>query len=85
MLTLIRLFVEKNIEYRVFGATSNCLFLNECAFNVFIFTELLNQVIVSEHKDEIVCGAGVMLPVFVRKASDAGYCGFEGLCGILGQ
>lgn len=81
---VIRLFNEEGYSYKVVGATSNILFLNDESYSVIISTRGLNDFNIKHEKRLTTVSAGLMIPKFSKKLSSLGYTGFEGLLGIPG-
>ena len=81
---VLRFCHDHGLSYRIFGATSNCLFLNEGVFDIFILTKYLNGLGFDGMDGLITALAGTMMPALAKKAAQKGYTGFEGLCGIPG-
>lgn len=72
------------ISYKLIGATTNILFLDNLDHSVFISLRRVNGFIYDEEKGIVTAEAGLMLPAFVNKLVDLEMEGFEGLEGIPG-
>lgn len=81
---LIELLKNSKQNYKIVGATTNILFLDNVIYNVFISLKKINFMHFSENGQEVIVGAGLMLPSFVAKLSKLNIKGFEGLEGIPG-
>ncbi len=82
--SIIKLFNEFNVSYKVIGATSNVLFKDEVVYSCFLSTTKLLGLDYLEANQKLIVGSGVMLPDFSRYALFNGITGFEGLEGIPG-
>lgn len=71
-----------SLPYRVIGATSNVVFLDEVDYGIIISTTNLNQL--SVDGNYLIAGAGYPLQDLVRVAVIKGSGGFDGLEGIPG-
>lgn len=71
-------------SYKVVGATSNILFLDDESYNIIISTRGYNEININHEQRLTTVSAGLMIPKFSKKLSSLGYTGFEGLLGIPG-
>lgn len=79
---LIRYLNEVNLEFKILGASTNCIFLDETDINIIVSLRSLKQVKFNLIDEEVYAETGVMLPKLVRKLKDNAVAGFEGLEGI---
>lgn len=78
-------FLKSNyVAYKVIGATTNLLFLDDVKYDVLISLRKFNSIEINEQKKFVKAEAGVMLTRFVRRLAGRGIRGFEGLEGIPG-
>ncbi|WP_405410890.1 UDP-N-acetylmuramate dehydrogenase [Maribacter sp. Asnod1-A12] len=84
MVLVIRALKSMKILFKVVGATSNLLFLDETRYNCLLSTKDLNDFEYLESSGEIIAGSGLMLPHLSRIALFNSITGFEGLEGIPG-
>jgi UDP-N-acetylmuramate dehydrogenase len=82
--TTIRLFNQKKAAYRVVGATSNILFLDNKEYGALIRLSGFGSIKINKENGTLFLGAGVFLPKLARWAAESGIMGFEGLAGIPG-
>lgn len=78
-------YIKKtNKSFKIIGATSNVLFLDDHAVEVLVSLKNFNDFHYESHLNIITAGAGYRLPGLVRKALKLGLAGFEGLEGVPG-
>ena len=82
LVSLIEVLREQEIFFRVFGNTSNCMFLNSDKYDVFVFLKKLRGINIDSIAGIVVAEGGVNLSVLSRKAVASGLRGFEGMVGI---
>lgn len=75
---------NKSIFYKVIGATTNLLFLDEVEYDVLVSLKKFNKIEINKEKKIVRVEAGAMLPKLVRELATEGITGFEGLEGIPG-
>lgn len=80
----VRALNSHNINYKVIGATSNLLFLDNSAYGCLLATTNLKGIRMDQTKSEIVSASGEMLGDLSRFALLHSITGFEGLEGIPG-
>jgi len=84
-LKLISDFLKSQyIAYKVIGATTNLLFLDDVKYDIIVSLRRFNRIEINEQKKFVKAEAGVMLPRLVRILAGKGIRGFEGLEGIPG-
>lgn len=76
--------INNSIPYKIIGATSNLLFLDDIIYYVLISLGKFNKIEINEPKKFVEVESGVMLQKFIRKLAKRGITGFEGLEGIPG-
>ena len=83
MLSLTISFLNNNnLKFKVLGASTNCIFLDETNIDIIVSLKNLKQIEFNFDDMEVNVEAGVMLPKLVRKLKDNSIVGFEGLEGI---
>ena len=82
LIDLIIFLREKLISFKIIGATSNLLFLDDSDYSLLISTTSLNDI--SLNDDLIYAQCGSMLPDLSRFALNQSISGFEGFEGIPG-
>ncbi len=82
--TVIVYLTRFNYKYFIAGGTTNCLFLNDHNFQVFISLKRMKNIDIQLDDSMVDVEAGCALTTFARKMSHLGYSGFEGLIGIPG-
>jgi UDP-N-acetylmuramate dehydrogenase len=82
LVSLIGALREQGIFFRVFGNTSNCMFLNSEKYDVFVFLKKLRGINIDSSAGIVVAEGGVNLSMLSRKAVASGLKGFEGMVGI---
>ncbi|WP_407291294.1 UDP-N-acetylmuramate dehydrogenase [Stutzerimonas zhaodongensis] len=80
--SLVSFCCEANVEYRVFGGTTNTLFFDNIVYSVIISTENINYFVLSDTQIEV--GAGYSLGDLVRVCLVNSLTGCEGLEGVPG-
>lgn len=75
---------KHKITFKVIGATSNLLFLDNVVYTCLVSTKQMCEMYYNKESGELICGSGVMLPDFTRFALYNSISGFEGLEGIPG-
>lgn len=80
----IKLLVEHGVKYKIIGATSNLLFLDNSDYSCLLSTTNLKGIILDQTANEIVSASGEMLGELSRFALLNSITGFEGLEGIPG-
>lgn len=78
---------EHQIMYKVIGATSNLMFLDNTTYSCLLSTSKLVQLELDLNKNQIIGGSGVMMADLSRFSllnSIKGFEGFEGIPGTLG-
>lgn len=81
---IIRVAHQLELKYKVIGATSNIMFLDNQNYSFLICTTELSEIYFDSEKQCIICDAGVMLGDLSRHALLHAIQGFEGLEGIPG-
>lgn len=71
-------------NYKIIGATSNLLFLDNAEYSCLLLTTNLKGIWIDENANEIIAGSGEMLGDLSRFALINSITGFEGLEGIPG-
>jgi len=74
---------DLNLNFQVFGATSNCIFKDDSSLRIAIFTRKIKNIKILNNSIEV--DSGVMLPGFCNKMAKGSYAGFEELQGIPGS
>jgi len=74
-----------NLEFKVVGATSNILFLDNMNQEVMVSVKKITNFTFNNEKSLAIVGAGMMIPSLVKKVNDNGAFGFSGLNGIPAQ
>jgi len=80
----IDLLKTNNVKYKVIGATSNIMFLDNTDYSCLISTINLKGIKIDQKTNEIVASSGEMLGDLSRYALLNSITGFEGLEGIPG-
>lgn len=84
VVSLIQGLKINGVGYKVIGATSNLMFLDDTSYSCLISTSKLTKMELNLEKKEIVGGSGVMMSDLSRFALINSIKGFEGLEGIPG-
>lgn len=84
IVSLIQGLKINGVGYKVIGATSNLMFLDDTSYSCLISTSKLTKMELNLEKKEIVGGSGVMMSDLSRFALINSIKGFEGLEGIPG-
>ncbi|SMY35614.1 UDP-N-acetylenolpyruvoylglucosamine reductase [Photobacterium malacitanum] len=84
LVSLIDFLIKEELKYKLIGATSNILFLNELNYGIIISTKLLTNVFISNVDNTVEVSSGYSLSDFTRLMLLNGFEGFEGLEGIPG-
>lgn len=84
VLQTIKLVNSYNVKYKVIGATSNLLFLDNSDYSCLISTMNLKGINIDKNTNDIVASSGEMLGDVSRYALLNSITGFEGLEGIPG-
>lgn len=84
VISLIQGLKINGVGYKVIGATSNLMFLDDTSYSCLISTSKLTKMELNLEKKEIVGGSGVMMSDLSRFALINSIKGFEGLEGIPG-
>ena len=79
---LISFLHDENIRYFVLGNGSNIIFTDDYYDGVFISLKKLDYMVFREN--EVLVGAGVMMPTLTMEAIHKGFSGFEWAAGIPG-
>lgn len=82
---LIQFLSGEGISYKIIGATSNILFLDDSHFSILISTLGLKALSLGRDGVSFFAGSGVMIPDLSRFALLNSLSGFEGLEGIPGS
>lgn len=80
----LKILADLSFPYKVVGATSNLLFLDDTSYRCLVSTVRLNKMRFDAENGQIVAEAGVMLPDLSRLALWNLVSGLEGLEGIPG-
>ncbi len=80
----IKIMNRLSIKFKVVGATSNLLFLDDKVYSCLLSTDRLKGMLVNQRTGLIEAGSGDMLPELSRFALLHSSTGFEGLEGIPG-
>ena len=84
-LSLVISFLVKNeVRFRVFGNTSNCLFLESDSYDVFVFTQKSKSLKIANETGIVEVDAGLSMSLLARKTVECGLKGFEGVVGVPG-
>jgi len=84
VVSLIQGLKINGVGYKVIGATSNLMFLDDTSYSCLISTSKLTRMELNLEKKEIEGGSGVMMSDLSRFALINSIKGFEGLEGIPG-
>jgi len=79
LVNLVNYFSSFNIDYLVFGATTNCIFKDDTKLNVIVFTTKMNSISIESN---IHIEAGTRLPKMCNVFAKESISGFEELQGI---
>lgn len=80
----LKILKANNLNYKVIGATSNLLFLDNSNYTCLLSTTELKGIKIDDKNNEIITGSGEMLADLSRFALLKSITGFEGLEGIPG-
>ncbi|MBE6596030.1 MAG: FAD-binding protein, partial [Ruminococcaceae bacterium] len=80
----VRLAKEKGIRHKVIGNTTNILFSDKGFDGALIFTKRIRDISITPKGDnaDVICGAGVPLPLLAAKMRDRCLSGAEFASGI---
>lgn len=81
---VINLLKEYELNYKIIGATSNLLFLDDVDYSCLLSTTNIKGIEINQNTNEIISGSGEMLGDLSRFALLNSITGFEGLEGIPG-
>ncbi len=84
---LVSILNKTDTPYKVIGATSNLLFLDDAKYTFLLCTADIKTIEYDDANQQIICDTGVMLPDLARFAlyqSVDGFAGLEGIPGTLG-
>ena len=76
---LVSYFSSANLDYSVFGSTTNCIFKDDTNLNVIVFTTKMNSISIESN---IHIEAGTRLPKMCNVFAKESISGFEELQGI---
>lgn len=79
---LISFLQKEKLRYFILGNGSNIIFLNDYYDGVMVSLKQLNHMVFSD--DEVLVGAGVMMPTLAMEVIRHGFSGFEWASGIPG-
>lgn len=77
--SIVNYFSDSDIDYLVFGATTNCIFKDNTKLDVIIFTTKMNSMSI---ENDIYIETGVRLPKMCNIFAKESISGFEELQGI---
>lgn len=80
----LKILKDLSVPYKVVGATSNLLFLDDASYRCLVSTVRLNKMRFDAENSQLIAEAGVMLPDLSRLALWNAVTGLEGLEGIPG-
>ncbi|MDD3686011.1 MAG: FAD-binding protein [Bacteroidales bacterium] len=81
----VKLLKAHNLNYKIIGATTNLLFLDNATYSCILSTVNLKGIEINSTKKELYVGSGEMLADLSRFALQNAIIGFEGFEGIPGM